>query len=180
MARNYLPARGMELRLRFFRVLMCIFVVLFVLFWTVLTISRSRFLFKAPHTIFICIFYNKHHSTSVIYQDKNVVQSTTISVFNPEYCNYHNKTPALTAPLAHPSKISFIRTHPTPPARAQHHITRNHNVVTQRHQNANQNTSALRRHPITKPKRKTGNCEENRSFVECGVILAIFLFLVLE
>lgn len=29
MARNYLPARGMELRLRFFRVLMCIFVVLF-------------------------------------------------------------------------------------------------------------------------------------------------------
>ena len=29
MARNYLPARGMELRLRFFRALMCIFVVLF-------------------------------------------------------------------------------------------------------------------------------------------------------
>ena len=29
MARNYLLARGMELRLRFFRVLMCIFVVLF-------------------------------------------------------------------------------------------------------------------------------------------------------
>ena len=115
MARNYLPARGMELRLRFFRVLMCIFVVLFVLFWTVLTISRSRFLFKAPHTIFICIFYNKHHSTSVIYPNKNVVQSTTISVFNPEYCSYHNKAPALTAPLAHPSKISFIRAHHAPP-----------------------------------------------------------------
>lgn len=115
MARNYLPARGMELRLRFFRVLMCIFVVLFVLFWTVLTISRSRFLFKAPHTIFICIFYNKHHSTSVIYQNKNVVQSTTISVFNPEFCSYHNKAPALTAPLARTSKISFIRAHPTPP-----------------------------------------------------------------
>lgn len=27
-------------------------------------------------------------------------------------------------------------------------------------------------------KKKTGNCEENRSFVECGVILAIFLCLV--
>ena len=172
MARNYLLARGMELRLRFFRVLMCIFVVLFVLFWTVLTISRSRFLFKAPHTIFICIFYNKRHSTSVIYPNKNVVQSTTFSVFNPEYCSYHNKAPALTAPLAHPSKISFILAHP--------HTTKNHHVVTRRHQNTNQNTSALRRHPITKPKRKTGNCEENRSFVECGVILAIFLFLVLE
>ena len=153
MARNYLPARGMELRLRFFRVLMCIFVVLFVLFWTVLTISRSRFLFKAPHTIFICIFYNKHHSTSVIYTNKNVVQSTTFSVFTAECCSHHNKAPALTTPLAHPSKISFIRTHHAP-AREHHHITRNHNVVTQRHKNANQNTSAQRRHPITKPKKK--------------------------
>lgn len=27
-----------------------------------------------------------------------------------------------------------------------------------------------------KPKKKTGNCEENRSSVECGVILAIFIF----
>lgn len=27
-----------------------------------------------------------------------------------------------------------------------------------------------------KNKKKTGNCEENRSFVECGVILAIFVF----
>ena len=179
MARNYLPARGMELRLRFFRVLMCIFVVLFVLFWTVLTISRSRFLFKAPHTIFICIFYNKHHSTSVIYPNKNVVQSTTFSVFSPEYCSYHNKAPALTAPLAHPSKISFIRAHLTPRTGASPHHKK-HNVITKRRQNTNQNTSALRRHPITKPKRKTGNCEENRSFVECGVILAIFLFLVLE
>lgn len=115
MARNYLPARGMELRLRFFRVLMCIFVVLFVLFWTVLTISRSRFLFKAPHTIFICIFYNKHHSASVIYPNKNVVQSTTFSVFTVGCCSYHNKAPALTAPLARPSKTSFVRTHPTPP-----------------------------------------------------------------
>lgn len=115
MARNYLPARGMELRLRFFRVLMCIFVVLFVLFWTVLTISRSRFLFKAPHAIFICIFYNKHHSTSVIYPNKNVVQSTTFSVFIVGCCSYHNKASALTTPLAHPSKISFIRTHRAPP-----------------------------------------------------------------
>ena len=150
-----------------------------MLFWTVLTISRLRFLFKAPHTIFICIFYNKHHSTSVIYPNKNVVQSTTFSVFTAEYCSYHNKAPALTAPLAHPSKISFVRTHRAP-ARAHHHITKNHHVVTGRHQNTNQNTSAKRRPPITKPKRKTGNCEENRSFVECGVILAIFLFLVLE
>ena len=180
MARNYLPARGMELRLRFFRVLMCIFIVLFVLFWTVLTISRSRFLFKAPHTIFICIFYNKHHSTSVIYPNKNVVQSTTFPVFTAECCSYHNKAPALTAPLAHPS-INILHSGAShAPARAHHHITRNHHVVTQRRQNANQNTSAQRRHPITKPKRKTGNCEENRSFVECGVILAIFLFLVLE
>ena len=28
-----------------------------------------------------------------------------------------------------------------------------------------------------KPQKKTGNCEENRSFIECGVILAkIFIF----
>lgn len=44
MARNYLLARGMELRLRFFRVLMCIFVVLFVLF------------LDCPHYITLTVF----------------------------------------------------------------------------------------------------------------------------
>ena len=29
---------------------------------------------------------------------------------------------------------------------------------------------------MRRAKKKTGNCEENRSFVECGVILAKFLF----
>jgi len=36
-----------------------------------------------------------------------------------------------------------------------------------------QNVSSQQTH---KTKKKTGNCEENRSFVECGVILAIFVF----
>ena len=175
-----------------------------MLFWTVSTISRSWFLFKALRTIFTCIFYNKPLSTSVNYSNKNVVQSTTFSTLPAERCNSYNVRRGgwrmlynlQHSPPSAPNVVA-VTTKPVPVAprhRAtisppRHDLTvvplaivTHHRVTTSPPRHA-QTTS---KYPHAagihspKPKRKTGNCEENRSFVECGVILAIFLFLVLE